>query len=291
MIGACIAELSALGWRVEVVDLGDGFPRPTDAARAAALARLSALPQRRPIVIDGLAFGVLPRGRARIARDPSRGRAGAPSARAGDRARARPRPQRCGRASAPRWPRPVASSRPATRRRALLVADYAVPARSPDRGAAGHRPRRRAAAAARRTGRSARRRRGGAAQGLRRADRGARRARDLPWRLTIVGDASAQPGDRAHGSTADIARVGLARASTGRRGARRATGALLRRRRSVRAAVALRGLRHGLHRGDRARPAGGRHALPAPSRRRCRPAPACWCRPTTSRRSPGRCGA
>jgi glycosyltransferase involved in cell wall biosynthesis len=55
-----LAELSALGWQPNVVDLGDGFPRPTEAVRAAALARLTAQPPQRPIVIDGLAFGVLP---------------------------------------------------------------------------------------------------------------------------------------------------------------------------------------------------------------------------------------
>ncbi len=27
-----IAELAALGWRIEVLDLGDGFPRPTAAS-------------------------------------------------------------------------------------------------------------------------------------------------------------------------------------------------------------------------------------------------------------------
>jgi glycosyltransferase involved in cell wall biosynthesis len=55
-----IAELPALGWRTEVVNLGDGFPYPTADTRATAYARLSALPRGRPIVIDGLAFGVLP---------------------------------------------------------------------------------------------------------------------------------------------------------------------------------------------------------------------------------------
>jgi glycosyltransferase involved in cell wall biosynthesis len=55
-----IAELPALGWRAEVVNLGDGFPYPTADTRAAACARLSALPSDRPVVIDGLAFGVLP---------------------------------------------------------------------------------------------------------------------------------------------------------------------------------------------------------------------------------------
>jgi glycosyltransferase involved in cell wall biosynthesis len=55
-----IAELRELGWRPEVLNLGDGFPRPSALARAAATARLSDVPKGRPIVIDGLAFGVLP---------------------------------------------------------------------------------------------------------------------------------------------------------------------------------------------------------------------------------------
>lgn len=55
-----IAELRELGWRPEVLDLGDGFPRPSALTRAAAHARLCDAPKGRPIVIDGLAFGVLP---------------------------------------------------------------------------------------------------------------------------------------------------------------------------------------------------------------------------------------
>jgi len=54
-----IAELRALGWQMQVLDIGDGFPHPTAAARAAAHRRLAELPDARPIVIDGLAFGVL----------------------------------------------------------------------------------------------------------------------------------------------------------------------------------------------------------------------------------------
>jgi glycosyltransferase involved in cell wall biosynthesis len=54
-----IAELPALGWRPQVLDLGDGFPRPAAETRAAACAQLAALPVGRPVVIDGLAFGVL----------------------------------------------------------------------------------------------------------------------------------------------------------------------------------------------------------------------------------------
>jgi glycosyltransferase involved in cell wall biosynthesis len=55
-----IAELAALGWKIEVLDLGCGFPRPTAAMRAAASRRLAALPRQCPIIVDGLVFGVLP---------------------------------------------------------------------------------------------------------------------------------------------------------------------------------------------------------------------------------------
>ena len=55
-----IAELRELGWRPEVLGLGDGFPRPNALTLAAARAHLSDVPKGRPIVIDGLAFGVLP---------------------------------------------------------------------------------------------------------------------------------------------------------------------------------------------------------------------------------------
>jgi glycosyltransferase involved in cell wall biosynthesis len=55
-----ITELASLGWRIEVKNLGDGFPHPTADTRAAACAWLLALRPGRPIVIDGLAFGALP---------------------------------------------------------------------------------------------------------------------------------------------------------------------------------------------------------------------------------------
>ncbi|HEY4167442.1 MAG TPA: glycosyltransferase family 4 protein [Reyranella sp.] len=55
-----IAELERLGWKVELVGLGDGFPRPTIQQKAFAQARLLATAPDRPIVIDGLAFGALP---------------------------------------------------------------------------------------------------------------------------------------------------------------------------------------------------------------------------------------
>ena len=55
-----IAELEHLGWHIDLVDLGEGFPWPDNASRMAALARLSAVPEGRIVVVDGLAFGVLP---------------------------------------------------------------------------------------------------------------------------------------------------------------------------------------------------------------------------------------
>ena len=55
-----IGELTALGWTVELIDLGSGFPQPTAEIRATAANRLGAMDNRCPIVIDGLAFGVLP---------------------------------------------------------------------------------------------------------------------------------------------------------------------------------------------------------------------------------------
>jgi glycosyltransferase involved in cell wall biosynthesis len=54
-----IAELRQLGWDVEVIDLGNEFPRPSDAASEAAFAKLKAVPQGMPLVIDGLAFGTM----------------------------------------------------------------------------------------------------------------------------------------------------------------------------------------------------------------------------------------
>jgi glycosyltransferase involved in cell wall biosynthesis len=55
-----IAELERLGWAIDVVNLGDGFPHPTPARRSAARAQLTAVPSGCPIIVDGLAFGVLP---------------------------------------------------------------------------------------------------------------------------------------------------------------------------------------------------------------------------------------
>jgi glycosyltransferase involved in cell wall biosynthesis len=54
-----IAKLERLGWQIDVIDLGEGFPWPSSQTRMAAEVRLLAIPEGRPIVVDGLAFGVL----------------------------------------------------------------------------------------------------------------------------------------------------------------------------------------------------------------------------------------
>jgi glycosyltransferase involved in cell wall biosynthesis len=55
-----IAELERLGWQVDVVNVGEGFPRPTRATLDEALRKLSGLTDGQAIVIDGLAYGAMP---------------------------------------------------------------------------------------------------------------------------------------------------------------------------------------------------------------------------------------
>jgi glycosyltransferase involved in cell wall biosynthesis len=55
-----MAELRQLGWDVECLDIGEGFPSPDEAVRSAARSRLLKVPDNQPIVMDGLALGVLP---------------------------------------------------------------------------------------------------------------------------------------------------------------------------------------------------------------------------------------
>jgi glycosyltransferase involved in cell wall biosynthesis len=66
-----IGELRALGWTIAVIDIGADFPRPAERTRLHARQLLEAVPPRQPIVVDGLAFGVLPdEARALSARHP-----------------------------------------------------------------------------------------------------------------------------------------------------------------------------------------------------------------------------
>ena len=55
-----IAELEHFGWKVNVIDLGEGFPRPSLETRTTAQTRLAAVTKGQPIVVDGMAFGALP---------------------------------------------------------------------------------------------------------------------------------------------------------------------------------------------------------------------------------------
>jgi glycosyltransferase involved in cell wall biosynthesis len=55
-----IGELQRLDWHINIVELGDGFPWPSNQTRAAAQTLLMSVRRNDPIVIDGLAFGVLP---------------------------------------------------------------------------------------------------------------------------------------------------------------------------------------------------------------------------------------
>jgi len=61
-----LSELRHLGWQVEVVGLGDGFPLPSEEQKAAASRQLMLTPADRPVVIDGLAFGALPEAAAAL---------------------------------------------------------------------------------------------------------------------------------------------------------------------------------------------------------------------------------
>ena len=66
-----ISELKDAGWNIDVVNLGDGYPHIDAKAQTEAQARLSGVPEGRPIVIDGLALGVLPEAAASVqARNP-----------------------------------------------------------------------------------------------------------------------------------------------------------------------------------------------------------------------------
>jgi len=54
------AELRGLGWQVDALDIGEGFPHATEEKRTQALTLLEQAPADAPLVIDGLALGALP---------------------------------------------------------------------------------------------------------------------------------------------------------------------------------------------------------------------------------------
>ncbi|SMF11938.1 Glycosyltransferase involved in cell wall bisynthesis [Tistlia consotensis] len=61
-----VEGLRRRGRAVELVELPDGFPFPSEPRRAEAEARLATLPDGRPLVVDGLAAGVLPEAMAAL---------------------------------------------------------------------------------------------------------------------------------------------------------------------------------------------------------------------------------
>jgi glycosyltransferase involved in cell wall biosynthesis len=61
-----IAGLRQRGCEVDVIDLGDGFPRPRPETVAAVLPSLRQVPAGQTIVVDGLALGVLPEAAAAL---------------------------------------------------------------------------------------------------------------------------------------------------------------------------------------------------------------------------------
>lgn len=62
-----IGELQSRGWEVSVLDLGNSFPRPGAQSRKAAQEMLAKVDPAVPLVIDGLAYGVLPEAGAALA--------------------------------------------------------------------------------------------------------------------------------------------------------------------------------------------------------------------------------
>jgi glycosyltransferase involved in cell wall biosynthesis len=192
------AELVGLGWDVEVADIGNEFPRPSAAVRESARARLIAVPADTPIVVDGLAFGVLPELAAELHRDhpllalvhhPLALESGIPPAEADEFHRRE-------RAALAHTDRVIVTS-PSTARR--LSADYAVAAERITVALPGSEPRT--------PKRDDRDRRAGRAGPLALLAVGAvvRRKgydvlldalaslRDLPWRMTVAGDRTRSP--------------------------------------------------------------------------------------------------
>jgi hypothetical protein len=55
-----IAGLKSLGWEIELIGLGEGYPFPSPTQVEEAKVQLQGLTPGVPIVIDGLAFGALP---------------------------------------------------------------------------------------------------------------------------------------------------------------------------------------------------------------------------------------
>ena len=122
-----IAELKTLGWTIDVVDLGKGYPRPDAENWAAALPLLTRMPQGQPIVIDGLAFGVLPAAAASLhQRNPLIALVHQPLALELGLSLADANKFRASERAALEFARRVIATSPSTKNR--LITDYGVPA-------------------------------------------------------------------------------------------------------------------------------------------------------------------
>jgi glycosyltransferase involved in cell wall biosynthesis len=200
-----IAELAAFGWHVDVLTLGDDFPSPNTGTRASACNRLAALPSGPPVVIDGLALGVLPEG-AQAVREKLIALVHHPLALESGLSASEATALRDSERAALVFARRVIATSEATAR--VLAADYDVP---PDRLAVIHPGTDHAAVE--------RHQRQGAVSLLAVGAVVPRKGydllvaalatlKDLPWRLVIAGDAGRRP-DTARQLAADIARLAL----------------------------------------------------------------------------------
>ena len=66
-----VSELTALGWEVELLSLGSGFPFPDQETINQAEQRLCQVQAGKPMVIDGLALGAMPKSIAQAAANHS----------------------------------------------------------------------------------------------------------------------------------------------------------------------------------------------------------------------------
>ena len=190
-----IAELQKLGWQVDVVLLGEGF-RGRVRPKGAAETVLAAVEGRHAIVIDGLAFGVLPEAAAAVrAKRPLVALVHHPLALETGLSAADANAMRASERAALASANAVIVTSPSTAR--LLVQDYDVAEKlTAWRGRVPSA--RRCGVEKQGGGASAFHRRDGAAQGLRRSDR---RARDA-CRSALAVDHCRRPHPRSCGGGA-----------------------------------------------------------------------------------------
>ena len=202
-----VAELRRLGFTVDVIDLGGGFPWPAAEVRAAARAKLAGVPAGVPIVIDGLALGVLPEIAALAGRNRLIGLVHHPLALETGLAAAEAKRLRASeRAALAAMPSVIVTS-PSTAR--VLIADYGVSADVLSIAPPGSEP---AVYTRREKGSSIALLSVGILvprKGHELLVAALASLEDLPWRLTIVGDRT-RDAQAAARLDADILRHGLA---------------------------------------------------------------------------------